>query len=88
MDNQEQPQPEQQSIQIHVPNSLRAGNYANFVNMSVTQSEVVLDFIFINPNDNPKGTLASRVVLPRDMAQQLALNLRQVIDMANEVNPS
>ena len=63
------------------------GRYSNTSSVSVTPAEVTLDFIYLNTNDTPNAILVSRVVLSRKTAEGLAENLRQIVDMANEVNP-
>ena len=83
---QEQPK-ERQQLQVKVPNEMRGGVYANVANINVTQSEVVLNFIFANPHDEPKGTLVSRVIVSRRHALKIAKLLEETVNTANEVNP-
>ena len=75
------------NLQVHVPEHLRAGTYASVVNINVSHNQTVLDFIMVNQQDTPSGTLVSRVILSRSQAMELAGTLRQILDVSNEVNP-
>lgn len=72
---------------VHLPDKLRAGKYANVVNAGVGPSEVTLNFIYANPNDTPQGTLVSRIIVNRDTARELAKLLKEIVSVADEVNP-
>ena len=84
MANQSAPNPEE--IQVVVPEKLRAGKYTNVSQINVSKHEVTITFIYYNPNDNPQGTVVSRVVLPRDHATGLIGSLKAAIDTANELD--
>lgn len=76
-----------QKIEISNTTDSRKGAYSNTLQVSITASEVTLDFIYLNQNDNPAGTLASRVIVSRKSAALMAESLRQIVATANEVNP-
>lgn len=69
---------EPQDIEVQIPSELRPGVYANTVNILANNSEIVLNFINVNPGDLPKGTLVSRVILPPVLADKLPELLRDV----------
>ncbi len=75
-------------IPVHVPEILRAGKYANMANINVTPAEVVLNFVYFHPADTPQGTLVSRIVLSRNHAKEFAKKLKEVVEIADEVNPN
>jgi hypothetical protein len=75
-----------EEIQILVPEPLRSGVYSNTAQMTVSNAEVTLNFIYINPNDNPQGTLVSRVIVTKEHAMQLSEHLKAVLETAKEVN--
>lgn len=59
--------------------SVRKGAYANFVMLGSRQTEEILDFFFIDSNDedgNMSGVIVSRVIMSRDNLMSLrdALN--------------
>lgn len=53
--------------------------YAQFVGVTVTEIDVTLEFVFINPRDNTKGQVVSRVTLPRKVGASLAETIFSVI---------
>lgn len=55
------PKPNQRQLRLEIPNTLNA-TYANAVIVSHTNSEIVLDFLQVMPND-PRARVQSRVVL-------------------------
>jgi hypothetical protein len=62
---------QQKDIQVRVPDKIATGVYANVVNISASNNEVVLDFILHVPNQQ-QAVLSSRVVISRDTAQQMS----------------
>lgn len=64
--------------EITIPPELKGGVYANTINVTATNSEVVINFINLNPTDEPKGTLVSRVVIPSVLAEKLSQILQDV----------
>lgn len=47
-------------------------NYAQAVNVSVTNIDITLEFAFINPRDPSKGQVVSRVTMPLNVGLKLA----------------
>jgi hypothetical protein len=66
-------------VHVSVPSNLRAATYANLINVNTTNDDVTLNFVYVNPQDTPQGTLVSRVVIPRSM-------LKKVTDLFVEVS--
>lgn len=62
---------QQTEVQVKVPDHLRAPTYANMVNVNIEKTEVTFNFVYTYPQDDPVGTLVSRVVVPRNMLGQL-----------------
>ena len=71
-----------QELQVNVPLELRAPKYANLVNISASDGEITLNFIYVNPQDNPAGTLVSRVAVPRSMLGTLTDTLETLSEVA------
>lgn len=68
----------QKSLQVNIPEHLRAPVNANIIRVSTSPrtGEVIIDFVFIHPQDISKdgsqfGTLVSRVVLSLPVAKDL-----------------
>ncbi len=77
----------EETFNVHLPEDMRGGVYANTVNVNVTHEEVILDYILLNAQDQPRGTVVSRVVLSRKFAQKLIDTLKAAVSTANEVDP-
>lgn len=71
-------------LQSVLPAETRKGVYANVVNIHVTNTECVINFVFQNQADTPKGTVVSRVIIPRKLATELPDIFKNVISIANE----
>ncbi len=69
---------DQPSIQIHIPETLESGQYANLAISNYSQEEFMLDFVFLHLQQG-RGKLLSRIVLsPRNakrIAQLLQINI-------------
>lgn len=69
------------SIQVNIPEHLRAAISANILRVTTTtDGEVILDFVFAHPQDfNEKGeqmgSLVSRLILPIKVAKDLQIIL-------------
>jgi hypothetical protein len=74
-----------EELQVHLPESLRAGVYANIVSVSATKREVTLNFMYANVNDNPQGTVVSRVILNGDTVSELAKAIENTISTMKEL---
>ena len=68
-------------IEIKVDESIAAGTYVNYTNISHSAEEFVMDFLFIHPTPPPGfGKLMSRVVLSSGHAKRLLIALTENID--------
>lgn len=65
----------------------RKGVYANTLQVTISPADVTMDFVYLNHNDQPNGTLMSRVIVSRKTATMIAETLKQAVAAANEVNP-
>lgn len=70
-DNKTKQIPIPQEVNVHVPENMRPGVYANIVSLNASETEVTINFVYFNPSDNPQGTLVSRVVVPRAMLKNM-----------------
>jgi hypothetical protein len=63
--------------EIHVPDDLRGGSWANFVLVTPGADEITVDFVRLDPYAPPPGAgvVVARVALPRTPAMQLAAAL-------------
>ena len=68
----------QKKIQIDLGNSVAQGVYANLSMTNFNPEEMVLDFLYIQPN-LPKGTLRSRVILSPKHAKRLSALLERSV---------
>jgi hypothetical protein len=83
MDESKQlPVPQQKEVQVKVPTGLRAPAYANLVNIGASDGEITLNFVYVNPQDTPVGTLVSRVVVPRSMLGKMTDILVELAEAA------
>lgn len=86
----DQPQSQQQQIQLRIDESKMETTYANTIRTSTTADEVVLDFGMNLPMQGPDGQAAlmfsvgSRVVMNWSGAKRLAITLGQVIRQFEE----
>lgn len=68
-------------LQVNMSDIVRSGSHANIVSVTTTgNQEVILDFIFVHPNDKNlegalTGQLVSRVILPLNVAKEFRLVL-------------
>jgi hypothetical protein len=72
------PKPEQKSapqLQIHLPPELAGGAYANLTLVNHTETEVVLDFIFVQPLE-PRAQVRSRIISSPRHAKRLLIALQ------------
>ena len=71
------PQPQNQ-IQIEIDDATAQGHYANLAMISHSETEMILDFIFLQPQV-PKAKVRSRVVTSPSHAKKLLLALEDNI---------
>src|SRR5690348_8114627 len=70
------PQPQQQNIEIKATDEKLAGNYANMMQVSHTKEEFILDFMSLVP---PFGQLVSRIIMSPAHAKRVMQALEQNI---------
>lgn len=63
---------------VQIPESLKGGAYANTINVVGTNSEVTINFLYLNPTDTPQVTLTSRVIVPPALVDKLAETFAQI----------
>lgn len=77
MDDQNQnPNPEQQQINIELTEDMAEGNYANLAIITHSFAEFVVDFVNVMPG-TPKAKVKSRVIMTPQHAKKL---MRALID--------
>ena len=76
MDNNQNPQKGQ--VQIDLPQEVAQGQYSNFVIITHSSSEFIIDFIRMLPG-LPKMQVKSRVIMAPEHAKRLAMALQENI---------
>lgn len=72
-------------VQIKVnSNTVVGSNYAQIVAVNVTDTEVTLEFVYVNPQVKVEGNTVARVTLPRQAAQELAKIIPETIKKHEE----
>jgi hypothetical protein len=70
------PKPEQKpQLQIQVPPDVASGAYVNLTLVNHTETEFVLDFVFIQPLE-PRASVRSRIISSPKHAKRLLLALQ------------
>lgn len=82
MNNQQPAAPQQRKLTLDIPASLSA-TYSNAVIITQTNSEIVLDFLQVMPND-PRARLQSRIVMTPMHAKLLLKALGQNLERYEE----
>jgi hypothetical protein len=78
------------SLQVHIPEHLRAAISTNVIRVTTTtQGDVLIDFVFAHPQDidengNQAGTLVSRIEMPVQVAKDLEAILESKIGKAKK----
>ena len=62
-------------------NTVVGSQYAQLVNVSVTDIDITLQFIFVNPRDPSKAEVISRVTLPRPSGEDLAKTILSTVKL-------
>lgn len=70
--------PKEFKLEIRADEPVASGQYVNFVMANSTETEFVLDFVFVPPQTN-KAKISSRVILSPIHAKRLALMLQNQI---------
>ena len=72
-------------IEIKVDETIATGLFSNFANISHSNEEFLLDFLFINPTPPPGfGKLVSRIILTPRHAKRILLALSENIKKYEE----
>ncbi len=75
----------QQDTQLSVNASSFIGSlYSQMVNITVTDLEFTLEFIYVNPRDFTKAEVVSRITLPRRAAEELPKMIQDVVKQHEE----
>lgn len=59
--------------------SFTGSKYSQLVGVTVTDDDITLEFVYINPRDNTKGEVVSRVTLPPAAGESLAETIKNTI---------
>ncbi len=60
-------------------NSVIGSTYAQFVGVTVTDVDITLEFVYINPRSKTDGQVVSRVTLPKASGESLAKIILETI---------
>ncbi|HNR81387.1 MAG TPA: DUF3467 domain-containing protein [Candidatus Pacearchaeota archaeon] len=63
-------------VKINIPDNLKNGVYSNIANINVSKSEVLMDFIFLAPNE---ANLVSRIIVSLEHARSIEKALSKLI---------
>lgn len=77
--------PENQQLEIELPEDVSQGIYSNLAVISHSSSEFVLDFIRVVPGV-PKAKVKSRIILTPDHAKRLLAALEENIEKFEKMN--
>ncbi len=73
------PRPGPFPIRLQIDDDVAQGMYSNLPLVAANESEFVLDFAYVQPQE-PKGKVRARVLLSPRLAKLLALRLRQRVE--------
>lgn len=59
--------------------SFKGSLYSQEVEITVTDSEITLEFVYVNPRTKTKGEVVSRITLPRKTGKGLAETILNTI---------
>lgn len=68
------------------PNTIVGTVYSQLVGVVVTDLDVTLEFVYINPRNSVEGHVVSRVTLPKQIAQDLANTISKTIQTHDQKN--
>jgi len=76
--------PQKVDIKVDVPDNLKAGAYANTVNIAITSNdETIFDFIFIHPTLKT-AIVVSRIIIPLKVAKNLNMIMQAQLGKAKK----
>ena len=61
--------------------SFKGSVYSQFVGVTVTDADMTLEFVYINPRNKTEGEVVSRVTLPRAAGKGLAETVLKTMAM-------
>lgn len=67
------------SIEINIPQEVQRGIYANATKVTVSDSEVILDFAFVDVAQK-RGTVMSRVIITPQHAISIVDKIKQTLE--------
>lgn len=79
VDNKKEKKPSQITVQVKT-DTLVGSKYSQAVGVSVTDTDVTLEFVYLNPRDK-KGEVVSRVTLPIKAGQDMATVILNTINL-------
>lgn len=59
--------------------TFRGSLYSQIVGITVTDLDITLEFVYINPRDKTQGEVVSRVTLPRTSGEELAKKILMTV---------
>lgn len=69
-------------VEVKIDDETAVGKYSNFINISNTDEDFTVDFVYINPNPMPGfGKLVSRVILSPKNAKKMMMSLNNSIQV-------
>lgn len=73
-------------ITINIPQEEATGAYTNLVSITIGKNEVIVDFAFLLPSQNPPtGELVKRIIMTPDVAKNfLSAFQNAVLDFENQ----
>lgn len=66
------------AVKLHIPDDVAGGQYSNLQIIAASETEFILDFGFVQPQE-PKGRVHSRVIVSPRHAKQLMRMLAERI---------
>ncbi|NTU47074.1 DUF3467 domain-containing protein [Candidatus Roizmanbacteria bacterium] len=70
---------DKQEIKVN-PNSVIGTSYSQLASVTVTDVDVTLEFVYINPRNQLEGAVVSRVTLPKSVASDLANTIKLTLE--------
>src|SRR5882724_1058777 len=71
--------PKEQQIQIDIDDTMARGTYSNLALISHSETEMILDFIFLQPQ-SPKAKVMARVISSPLHAKRLMMALKENVE--------
>lgn len=61
--------------------TLVGSTYSQIVSVTVTDVDITLEFVYVNPREKTKGQVVTRVTMPRSSGEDLAKTILNTIKM-------